>query len=183
MEGRHRLQDPSAATPAAALAASDDPLHCPARRLSRPQIRWRAGNPNPVARPPANGRHHHRLSQLPHRLRHAAMTRPTARTPPRDPNDRQQTAYSSLSDADLWGKIRTWSGHPRLRTWLYRQPGRAWMAGTSPATGCGVVSSASQTTGFALSDSRGRMPATNVFGRAHAELFLAGDAEGSRREA
>src|SRR6202011_62931 len=23
----------------------------------------------------------------------------------RDPNDRQQTAYSSLSDADLWGKI------------------------------------------------------------------------------
>src|SRR3984893_3222431 len=107
MEGRHRLQDPSAATPAAALAASDDPLHRPARRLSRPQIRWRAGNPNPVARPPANGRHHRRLSQLPHRLRHAAMTRPTARTPPRDPNNRQQTAYSSLSDADLWGKIRT----------------------------------------------------------------------------
>jgi hypothetical protein len=33
------------------------------------------------------------------------MTRPTVRTPPRDPNDRQQTAYSSLSDADLWGKI------------------------------------------------------------------------------
>src|SRR4029077_9350811 len=105
MEGRHRLQDPSAAARAAALAASDDPLHCPARRLSRPQIRWRAGNPDPVARPPANGRHHRRLSQLPHRLRHAAMTRPTVRTPPRDPNDRQQTAYSSLSDADLWGKI------------------------------------------------------------------------------
>src|ERR1700730_4753264 len=83
----------------------------------------------------------------------------------------------------LAGLGQTWSGHPRLRTWLYRQPGRAWMAGTSPATGCGVVSSASQTTDFALSDSRGRMPATNVFGRAHAELFLARDAEGSRRDA
>src|ERR1700730_7879591 len=134
MEGRHRLQDPSAATPAAALAAPDDPLHRPARRLSRPQIRWRAGNPDPVARPPANGRHHRRLSQLPHRLRHAAMTRPTARTPPRDPNNRQQTAYSSLSDADLWGKIRTWSGHPRL--WR-GDPGRleTWMPGTSPGKG------------------------------------------------
>src|ERR1700730_15863080 len=113
MEGRHRLQDPSAATPAAALAAPDDPLHRPARRLSRPQTRWRAGNPNPVARPPANGRHHRRLSQLPHRLRHAAINRPTARTPPRDPNDRQQTAYSSLSDADLWGKIRVYFGYPQ----------------------------------------------------------------------
>jgi len=47
----------------AALAAPDDPLHRPARRLPRPQIRWPAGNPNPVARPPANGRHHRRLSQ------------------------------------------------------------------------------------------------------------------------
>src|SRR5580692_10831014 len=28
----------------------------------------------------------------------------------RDPNDRQQTAYSSLSDADLWGKIRAERG-------------------------------------------------------------------------
>src|ERR1700730_2727209 len=119
MEGRHRLQDPSAATPAAALAAPDDPLHRPARRLSRPQIRWRAGNPDPVARPPANGRHHRRLSQLPHRLRHAAINRPTARTPPRDPNNRQQTAYSSLSDADLWGKIRTKSGHGDP-LWLHR---------------------------------------------------------------
>src|SRR3984893_4145461 len=121
MEGRHRLQDPSAATPAAALAAPDDPLHRPARRLSRPQIRWRAGNPDPVARPPANGRHHRRLSQLPHRLRHAAINRPTARTPPRDPNNRQQTAYSSLSDADLWGKIRTKSDQvwPRGSSWLH----------------------------------------------------------------
>jgi hypothetical protein len=39
------------------------------------------------------------------------MTQPTAPTPPRGPNYRQQTAYSSLSDADLWGKIRTKSGH------------------------------------------------------------------------
>ena len=41
------------------------------------------------------------------------MNRPTARTPPRDPNNRQQTAYSSLSDADLWGKIRVKPGHKR----------------------------------------------------------------------
>ena len=39
------------------------------------------------------------------------MTRPTVRTPPPDPNDRPQTAYSSLSDADLWGKISVQLGH------------------------------------------------------------------------
>ena len=53
------------------------------------------------------------------------MNRPTARTPPRDPNDRQQTASSSLSDADLWGKIRAKPGHGDtfwLRTIMALQP-------------------------------------------------------------
>jgi hypothetical protein len=69
------------------------------------------------------------------------MNRPTARTPPRDPNDRQQTASSSLSDADLWGKIRAergGCGHENLEAGHWRMPccaarpdpdGKAWRIG------------------------------------------------------
>ena len=129
MEGRHRVfktRKPPPEQPPSLRQMIRSIAHLGG--FPRPQNRWRAGNPNLVARPPANGRHHRRLSQLPHRLRHAAINRPTARTPPRDPNDRQQTAYSSLSDADLWGKIRTWSGHP----WLRAPETKTWMRGSSP---------------------------------------------------
>jgi hypothetical protein len=43
------------------------------------------------------------------------MTRPTARTRTRGPNNPQQTAYSSLSDADLWVKISAKAGVKRWR--------------------------------------------------------------------
>src|ERR1700730_10531277 len=48
--------------------------------------------------------------------------------PTPDPNYRPQTAYSSLSDADLWGKIRTKSGHEDplwLRRIMASQPSRS----------------------------------------------------------
>src|SRR5580692_11115561 len=35
----------------------------------------------------------------------------------RDPNDRQQPAYSSLSDADLWGKISAGLGQTPHQAW------------------------------------------------------------------
>jgi hypothetical protein len=59
---------------------------------------------------------------------------------------------------------RTWSGHPRLRTWPSRRLGRRGLPSRSRPWGSPVVSSAPQTTHFAQPESHGPSPAKGILG-------------------